>query len=243
MLGFSAALVANALIPDLGEVIEVRDPGMVVSGAAVSGMAIERQLYKPSEKPGGNMSPKSGPGSIPGPDRFQERANWFVSRTRLGAFATDGDSQNIFVLNSEGIAFDLKLILFLLDVIMPIVTLINYILNRRTVRPLAEMTLAMGQFASDSIDRREIAAVKIKDVHVKTKDEVAQLQESLIHTVDEVIDYIQRLQEEQQLKEDLRVAQRASEAKSNFLSNVVNCLGFFLTRISSSIRTPNSPGI
>ena len=32
VLGFSAALVANALIPDLGEVIEVRDPGMVVSG-------------------------------------------------------------------------------------------------------------------------------------------------------------------------------------------------------------------
>lgn len=227
VLGFSAALVANALIPDLGEVIEVRDPGMVVSGAAVSGMAIEGQLYKPSEKPGGNMSPASGPGSIPGSDRFQERANWFVSRTRLGAFATDGDSQNIFVLNSEGIAFDLKLILFLLDVIMPIVTLINYILNRRTVRPLAEMTLAMGQFASDSIDRREIAAVKIKDVQVKAKDEVAQLQESLIHTVDEVIDYIQRLQEEQQLKEDLRVAQKSSEAKSNFLSNV-----------SHEIRTP-----
>ncbi|MBQ4462918.1 MAG: hybrid sensor histidine kinase/response regulator, partial [Eubacterium sp.] len=77
------------------------------------------------------------------------------------------------------------------------------------------------------MDRREVAAVKIKDVRVKTKDEVAQLQESLIHTVDEVIDYIQRLQEEQQLKEDLRVAQKSSEAKSNFLSNV-----------SHEIRTP-----
>ena len=231
VLGIFAAIVTNSLIPELGEVVEVH--GTVNTGA-VSGMGAG--LYKPARKPdvtgsaaGAAMgTPSSGRQEPPGDAglREQERADWYMSRTRLGAL-TDEEEGASFVLNEESIAFDLKLILFLLDIVMPIVTLIHFVMERHTVRPIADMAIAMGEFADDSIDRREAAAAKINEQSVTSEDEIKQLHQSLTHTVNEVIDYIQRLQEEQQLKEDLRVAQRASEAKSNFLSNV-----------SHEIRTP-----
>ncbi|MBQ6537725.1 MAG: response regulator [Eubacterium sp.] len=266
VLGFFAALVANALIPDLGDVIEVRS-GAVSGGAA---------MYRPSRKPDmestttttntetkegfsteqtsgetnaaqsttENPSPQQSykPDHTPKPGEepelseeekekrrrhIEERTEWYLSRTRLAAFGSDDDESTIFVLNGEGLAFDLKLILFLFDIVMPIVILFHYLLERRTVRPIAGMALAMNEFATESLEDRQAAAEKINNYKVKTKDEVEQLHESLSATVNEVVDYIIRLQEEQKLKEDLRVAQRASEAKSTFLSN-----------ISHEIRTP-----
>ena len=225
VLGLSAVVVTNALIPDLGEVVEVNGTSNM---GAVSGMGAG--LYKPARKPDAVSGSSAGierrnPGSV---ESIQERTNWYMSRTRLGAFSgSESGETNSFVLNSESIAFDLKLILFLLDIVMPIVALIHFIMEKKTIRPIANMSIAMDEFANDSIDRREAAAAAIKELNIRSKDEVEKLHDSLVYTVDEVIDYIQRIHEEQQLKEDLRVAQKASEAKSNFLSNV-----------SHEIRTP-----
>ena len=258
VLGFFAALVVNTLIPDLGEVVESRGPAVSGEAVMFKPARKPDATSEPSGEEGTDSSetdqspvglPQSetgdSSGSVPPPDpsaadglpakekdkraeELEKRTDWYLSRTRLGAFSDDEDGEsNIFVLNGEGLAFDLKLILFLLDIVMPIVLLIHYLLERRTIRPIAGMALAMSEFATDSLEQRKEAANQITSRTLKTKDEVQVLHESLGRTVDEVIDYIERLQEEQQLKEDLRVAQRASEAKSNFLSNV-----------SHEIRTP-----
>ncbi len=241
VLGFFSALVTNSLIPGLGEVVETQGPG--VSGGAA--------MFKPARKPAStstNSSTESsidGSKDVPAPvsrsaagpseedrkkleDHIKERVDWYMSRTRLGAFDSDEDgTTEIFVLNAEGLAFDIKLILFLFNIVMPIVMLLHYLLERRMIAPIAGMSLAMSEFATDSLEQRKSAASQITSRTLKTKDEVQVLHESLATTVDEVIDYIERLQEEQKLREDLRVAQKASEAKSNFLSNV-----------SHEIRTP-----
>ena len=246
VLGFFSALVTNSLIPGLGEVVETQGPG--VSGGAV--------MFKPARKPDSTSASSDAetsntessvkvPIDIPAAvsrsaarpseeqikiheEHIRERVDWYMSRTRLGAFDSDDDgTTEIFVLNAEGLAFDIKLILFLFNIVMPIVILLHYFLERRMISPIAGMSLAMSEFATDSLEQRKAAAAQITSRTLKTKDEVQVLHESLAATVDEVIDYIERLQEEQQLREDLRVAQKASEAKSNFLSNV-----------SHEIRTP-----
>lgn len=224
VLGFLAVLVVNSLIPDLGQVVETREGGVSVSGAAaMTPMEYDsdgKPLYKPGMGDTGNIAADEI-------NHLEHRVENIINRTRLGAFSNKEGEGYIFVLNSEGVAFDIKLILFLLDVIMPVVQLIIFLIQRRTVRPVADMGYFLDAFASESIDDREKAANAITEIRVNTKDEIQMLHESLTNTVNEVIDYIQRQQEEQQLKEDLRVAQKASEAKSAFLSNV-----------SHEIRTP-----
>ena len=245
LLGVAAALVANSLIPDLGQVIE-RGP-MSASGSAVSGQfagaamppdAVSEGFWggvdatsSATVVSGGSVTGQTGSGGDSVPDNDESKRPFadinYLNRTKIGAFTNRDRSGNVFIFNSESLAFDIKLILFLLDIIMPIVEIIIYLLEKRAIRPIADMAMYMGEFASDSIDGREAAASKINDMDIVANNELSQLHESIGYTVNEVIDYIQKIREEQQLKEDLRVAQKANEAKSNFLSNV-----------SHEIRTP-----
>ncbi|MCR5249168.1 MAG: response regulator [Lachnospiraceae bacterium] len=110
---------------------------------------------------------------------------------------------------------------------VPIVVAVNFIMNNKVISPIRRMTRGMQEFARHGGDIRGEAQAYIEALEVKTGDELETLYHSMSDMIDEVNRYIERIEQEQQLEEDLRVAKAASDAKSNFLSHM-----------SHEIRTP-----
>ncbi len=131
-------------------------------------------------------------------------------------------------LGESGLAFDIKLILFLLNVIFPIVVIINFAFQRAMALPIMEMTHALDGFIRcDASKEQKISTHSIENLDIRTGDELEEMSIAIKEMANQVNDYIDMLEEEAKLREDLRVAKASSEAKSNFLSNV-----------SHEIRTP-----
>jgi signal transduction histidine kinase/ActR/RegA family two-component response regulator len=131
-------------------------------------------------------------------------------------------------LGESGLAFDIKLILFLLNVIFPIVVIINFAFQRAMALPIMEMTHALDGFIRcDASKEQTISTHSIENLDIRTGDELEEMSIAIKEMANQVNDYIDMLEEEAKLREDLRVAKASSEAKSNFLSNV-----------SHEIRTP-----
>ena len=211
-LGISAAIFANSLIPNLQQVI-VRE---------------ENSAEQPAMQDAGDGD---DPADRPAPFVF-DGFNRFADNMGIDdTFNVAGRIEQLdrFEYNDEGIAFDVKLILLIIDIIAPIVLLANYAGQRLIAKPIIGITDAMDAFtnSADDNEKRRKTAYHIANMHIKTNDEIELLYKSLVKTTTEVTNYIDRMQEEQQLREDLRVAKASSEAKSNFLSNV-----------SHEIRTP-----
>lgn len=209
MLGIFAAAFANSLIPNLTQVIQ-REEAM---GKIIEEEPPTDESVTPPEKPVGGFGVFADNMGID--DTFN--------------VAMRMEDMEKFRYNDEGIAFDIKLVLLIIDIIAPIVLIANYIGQRLLARPIIRITDAMNEFTESAGDdeKRKATARHISNMYIRTGDEIESLYDSLVKTTTEVSDYIDRMQEEQQLKEDLRVAKASSEAKSNFLSNV-----------SHEIRTP-----
>ncbi len=138
------------------------------------------------------------------------------------------DAENEFVLNDDALAFDLKLILLLFSTAFPLVTLANYFIQRRIAMPIVLLADKANDFAMGNEEERASTARELDELPMKKRrDEIGILQRSIRSTFREINEYVEKLREEQRLKEDLEVARRANEAKSSFLSNM-----------SHEIRTP-----
>lgn len=131
-----------------------------------------------------------------------------------------------FSYNDKGIAFDLKLIMMLLCVVHPIVMLCNFAGQKLIATPITDITNVVSEFNEDK-QQRLLALRKLSELNIHSEDEIEMLYRMIHKMSRELNSYIDEIQREQQLKEDLRVAKAASEAKSTFLSNV-----------SHEIRTP-----
>jgi signal transduction histidine kinase/DNA-binding NarL/FixJ family response regulator/HPt (histidine-containing phosphotransfer) domain-containing protein len=130
-------------------------------------------------------------------------------------------------LGDSGIAFDIKLIMMLLCVIFPVVVIINFILQRFVALPIVRMTRFVEEFSGDQSNGGEDKPMRLEDLNVRTGDELEILGNSIREMAIQVDAYIDAMEEEAKLRENLRVAEAANAAKSNFLSNV-----------SHEIRTP-----
>ncbi len=220
MLGIFAAVFANSLIPNLTQVIQ-REEAIGEMRTITPPIAAEDDATSEEDSAEGDM------GSNP-MNRLDDFANNMGIDDTFNVAKRMEDMER-FRYNDEGIAFDIKLILLIIDIIAPIVLIANYIGQRLLARPIIRITDAMNEFTASAGDaeKRKATARHISNMYIRTGDEIESLYDSLVTTTTEVSGYIDRMQEEQRLKEDLRVAKASSEAKSNFLSNV-----------SHEIRTP-----
>lgn len=152
---------------------------------------------------------------------------------------------NTFVYNRNGIAYNIRLIMFIMNIAIPTGIFTNYFSQKRIAAPIVRLTKATSDFVDDSYDN-EVAGSEsgsdnkseydqdivdkvkaIHDLNIDTGNEVEGLYHSIKKTTEYLVNYVNSMRQEQKLKEDLRVATQANVAKNSFLSNM-----------SHELRTP-----
>ncbi len=132
-----------------------------------------------------------------------------------------------FMIDGPMIAFDLKMVLLLLCIGVPIAAISNFFTKMYICTPIGLMSSFMEKYATASDDNKILYGHKVDDIQVNTKDEIQVMYNALNDMVYEMEAFIQRQEEKAQIEADLEIAKKSNEAKSNFLSNM-----------SHEIRTP-----
>ena len=130
-------------------------------------------------------------------------------------------------LDGTAISYDLKMILLMLCVGVPMAGIANFFTKVTIGTPLGNISDFMHEYANADDDKKIEVGRKVCKIEVKSHDEIQVVNESIKQTVQSVENYINHINEEHELEKELEVAQMASEAKSAFLSNM-----------SHEIRTP-----
>ncbi len=125
------------------------------------------------------------------------------------------------------ISYDIKMILLMLCAGVPMAGIANYYTKIAIGAPLGNMSDFMQEYAQADDEKKLIVGHKVDTIRVRSRDEIQVVYESMKETVHAIEDYIGHINEEHELEKELEVAQKASEAKSSFLSNM-----------SHEIRTP-----
>ncbi len=198
VLGFAASAFANALLPSVGD-----------------------EAFSEKE---GNF--------------FEDIMNWDDGNEEEGDFSATEDTivedairqrkrHRRFVLNRVGIAFDIKLIMLLLNTTVPFVVLANVLAHRILVAPIIAMSKSINEFCDVPQDKKEEKLARIRSLPIINDDEIGDLYISLNQMATSIVSFVDEEREKEKLAADLRIAQKTSENKSQFLSNV-----------SHELRTP-----
>ena len=132
-----------------------------------------------------------------------------------------------FSFDISVVNYDLKMIILMLCIGVPLGGFANFFTKATIGTPLGVLSDFMYEFANADDDEKLKVGKKIDTIKAGTKDEIGVVFESSRTMVHSIEDYIGRIEEEQKLKTELEVAKQSSEAKSSFLSNM-----------SHEIRTP-----
>ncbi|WP_442852206.1 ATP-binding protein [Butyrivibrio sp. WCD3002] len=132
-----------------------------------------------------------------------------------------------YTFDYVALGFDIKMILLMLCVGVPMAAFANFFTKVTIGGPIGSMSDFMFEYARADDDMKLEVGRKVDKIVVGSRDEIKVLHESMKTTVHSVEDYIGRIKAKQELEKELEVAQKASEAKSSFLSNM-----------SHEIRTP-----
>lgn len=138
-----------------------------------------------------------------------------------------GIAQFEFKLTSGVISYDIKMMLLMLCAGVPMTGFANIYSTMNIGAPLGAMSEFMKEYAEADDEKKLEVGHKIDKMVVNTHDEIQVVHESIRETVHAIEEYIAHINEEHELEKELEVAQKASEAKSSFLSSM-----------SHEIRTP-----
>ena len=122
-------------------------------------------------------------------------------------------------------AFRLSMILFTIGVVTA--ALANAYMQFSVARPIRRMSEAMKGFAYSDRDGSIGGTEELANISIHCGDEIEELYHALVKTVSDTEEYLERLREEDRIRNELEVAKASSDAKSAFLSSM-----------SHEIRTP-----
>ncbi len=132
-----------------------------------------------------------------------------------------------YTVNRYAISFDIKMLLLVMCVGVPLSSIANYYTKTRIGAPIGAMSSFLDEFVHIE-DEYKLEKIKsIEKYSFKSNDEIEVLSTNLQETLKEIVAFINRKEEQQKLESELEIAKQASEAKSSFLSNM-----------SHEIRTP-----
>ena len=222
VLAVIAAVMANILVGnmDFTETVE-RNPGFNER----MHNEIQGEVPPPKPRPDDNgtiftkaLSKNDAfmPEKISGNEIFNDR------NARLGEVLVN---KNLTPENQ--LAFTVRLIMLLFAFSNMTGLAANLYAQKKIAEPIKDISSAMNEFAYSKGDMRVEGTETINSLRIHTKDEIEDLYNAILKTVGDMNGYLKRIQMEEQMENDLRVAKAASEAKSNFLSSM-----------SHEIRTP-----
>ncbi len=139
---------------------------------------------------------------------------------------TDGSQQRMKI-NNRTIAFDIKLMLVLMTIGLSMGLILDNIVQTFLILPIVRMSHALHHFRESDDDNMKTGVNEIREIEVKSGDELELLYRDIRTGIDSLVEHIQLVREEEQLKNELKIEKAANEAKSSFLSNM-----------SHEIRTP-----
>lgn len=124
-------------------------------------------------------------------------------------------------------AFSFRLVMVLFSAAIIISALADAYMQLTVAKPIRKMSKAMKGFAYSGHDGSIGGTEELKSIRIRSRDEIEELYNALVKTVDDTEDYLERLRGEDRIKNELEVAKASNEAKSAFLSSM-----------SHEIRTP-----
>lgn len=133
----------------------------------------------------------------------------------------------VFTLDATTLSYDIKMLLLMLCVGVPIAGIANFYTKVAIGAPLGRMSDFMREYADADDDSKLIVGRKVENLNVKSHDEIKVVNDSIKKTVYAIEKYICHINEEHELEKELEIAKKSSESKSSFLSNM-----------SHEIRTP-----
>ncbi len=146
----------------------------------------------------------------------------FDDRQRFNPFSREHDLDSKMTL-----AFSFRLIMVLFSAAIITSALADAYLQLTVAKPIRKMSKAMKGFAYSEKDGSIGGTEELADIKIKSRDEIQELHDALVKTVADTEDYLERLREEDRMRNELDVAKASSDAKSAFLSSM-----------SHEIRTP-----
>ncbi len=125
----------------------------------------------------------------------------------------------------SSVVIRLGMIVFCNGVIL--VVIVDHALERWLIGPLIDLSSAFRSFAKAEGQDRWLVADKLNRIGGIYHDEIGDLRDSLVETTEQMLHYVDQINANQFLRDDLKVAKTQNEAKNNFLSTM-----------SHEIRTP-----
>lgn len=122
------------------------------------------------------------------------------------------------------IVFATRMVVLMLIVAVPAMLVAIGSTNSMITNPLILMSMALEDSAESEFGKGH---VDIRNLGIKSRDEIGILYGALVHSYDVLDDYLKNLEREKRLSNDLEIANEANKAKDLFLSSM-----------SHEIRTP-----
>ena len=166
---------------------------------------------------------------------FPDIRSMFAAGMSAGEISSDITREQIaeqiekmkYTFSATAISYDIKMLLLMMCAGVPVAAIANFYTKVTIGAPLGNMSDFMKEYAEADDEKKLEVGRKVDTIKVKTHDEIQVVYESVKETVNAIEAYIGHINEELELQKELEVAQKASEAKSSFLSNM-----------SHEIRTP-----
>ena len=126
----------------------------------------------------------------------------------------------IFETSSATVIFDLKIVLMLICVAIPVIILGDFIAQTRIGYPILRMSTALQTLSVKDVKERERKAKEFAQLDIHTRDEIETLYRSTVAMVEESVEFLNWYRDQQELEKELEIAKRSSEEKRNFLSSM-----------------------
>lgn len=117
-------------------------------------------------------------------------------------------------------AFGVKLAMLISIIVIPLAVFVNRYAQRRIARPIRSLSKAVtGIYNSNDIDINANVK-EVHDLHISTGDEIEELYHAVDLTIYRLMEYIELVKTRQGIEDQLNIEKSANEAKSRFLSNI-----------------------
>ena len=229
VLGIAAAGFANALLPSVSEDAFSEGEGSALKDLLSFDENGIFQIDDEEDDTVADSSDSAADSDSTGDTAVSDGADASSQENTDDSSADDEnrDRRRRFVLNRSGIAFDIKLIMVLLNTAIPIIVIGNVFAQRRIVKPIVLMSRSMSRFCEVPQSEKEAELANIKSLPIHSFDEIGDMYHALNQMASNITSFVDEEREKDRLKAELTVAQKTSENKSNFLSSV-----------SHELRTP-----